>query len=60
MYSVRLDFLCAPNVVDIVRVAAINEDVASLEEWREIRDGFIDYRCRYHQPDCSWFFQLLH
>src|SRR5206468_2974908 len=42
--ALRRKLFRAPNIVDVVRVAAIDQDVAGLDERQEIGDGLVDYR----------------
>jgi len=51
--------LCTPQIVDVIRVAAVNENVPRLEMRGKIGDVIIDNRGRHHQPDCSGFFKSL-
>src|SRR5262245_40345881 len=42
--------LCAAQVVDVIGIAAVNQDVPFIEEWHEFGDSLIHHRCRDHQP----------
>src|SRR2546425_690233 len=52
-------FLCGPQITDVIRVAAVNENAPRLEMRGKIGDVIIDNRGRDHQPDCSGFFKSL-
>ena len=43
--------LGAADVVDVVGVAAVDQDVAALEMGQQIGDGLVDHAGRHHQPD---------
>jgi hypothetical protein len=49
-----LEFLGAPDVVDVVRIASIYNDVALLHLGAEAVQRFIDRRRGHHQPSRSW------
>ena len=53
------EFLCAPNVVDVVGVSAVDEDVACFEMRQQVGDGLVDNRRRNHQPYRPRFLKLL-
>src|SRR5260370_42173467 len=40
----------SPDVVDVIRIAAVNDDVVALEPARQVRDGLLDDRRRHHHP----------
>ncbi len=44
-------FLGAADVVDVVGIAAVDQDVARLEMGQQIGDGLVDHGGRHHQPD---------
>ena len=46
--SLRRQFLCPPDIVDIVRIAAIDDRVAGLEVGQETGDGFVHDGRRDH------------
>ena len=48
--SLRRQRFGAPDVVDVVRIAAVNDDVVALESAREIGDRLLDHRRRHHHP----------
>jgi hypothetical protein len=50
----------AANVVMIVRVAAIDDDVARLQQRLERSQDRIDHGRGYHEPDSARLSQLLH
>ena len=39
-----------PDVVDVIRIAAVNDDVVALESARQVRDGLLDDRRGHHHP----------
>jgi len=47
----RREFFSSPDVVDVIRVATINENIPWLEQLHQVSDGFIDDRRRHHQPE---------
>src|SRR5262245_54460461 len=59
MDSLRSEFLCPPNIVYVIRVSSVDECVSGIETIRELRDSVVDDRCRNHQPDRPWRFQLI-
>jgi hypothetical protein len=54
------ELLCTPEIIDVIRVAPVNEDVPHLKMRRKIGDGVIDNCRRHHQPDRSWSLKFLH
>src|SRR5262249_3153628 len=48
------------DIVEVVGVAAVDEDVAGREMGGELGDGRAHGRGRDHQPDRPWRLQLLH
>ncbi len=52
-------FLRPPDVVDVVGIAAVDEDVARLQKRDEIVDALVDDRGRHHQPDHPGLCQLF-
>jgi hypothetical protein len=58
--ALRRELRRTPDVVDIVRVAAVDEDVAGGQQGHEVVDGRVNGRCRHHQPDGPRHLQLLH
>jgi hypothetical protein len=50
----------ATQVVMVVRVASINDCVASLQQWLQLVEQGVDRCCRHHQPDCAWRLQCIH
>jgi hypothetical protein len=46
--AARLQCVCAPQVIDIVRVAAVDNRIAAVKQRRECVDRGIDGRCRDH------------
>src|SRR5207249_1255315 len=55
--SFGLEFLGAPDIVDIVGIASIHDDVALLHLRLETVDSVIDDGCGHHQPNCAWRLQ---
>ncbi len=53
------ELLSATNVVDVIRVAAVNEDVVGIEMRQEVGDILVHGSCRYHQPYRSGFRELF-
>ena len=58
MDALGCEFLGATNVVNVVRIAAVNQDVASLQIRHDVGDGLVDHCCRHHQPDRARLLQL--
>ena len=58
--ALRRELLGAADVVDVVGIAAVDEDVAGFEMGQEIGDGLVHDRRRHHQPDRPRLGQLLH
>ena len=50
----------AADVVHVIRVAAVDEDVAALEVRHEVGDGLVHGGRRHHQPDRTRLLQLAH
>ena len=48
----------APDVVDVIRIAAIDDDVVALEAARQVRDRLLDHRRRHHHPRDPRQFEL--
>ena len=49
--ALRGQLLRATDVVDVVRIAAVDQDVVPLEQRDQIVDARIHDRCRDHQPE---------
>src|SRR5215469_5327638 len=60
MDSFRRERFRPAYVVNVVRVAAVDENVATLEMRREIGDGRVDDPRRDHQPHRPRFLELAH
>src|SRR5262249_3513421 len=60
MDSLRRDRLRPADVVNVIRVAAVDENVATLEVRREIGDRLVDDPCRDHQPYRPRLIELAH
>src|SRR6267142_3751038 len=54
------ELLGTADVVDVIRVAAIDDDVAGLQLRGEIMQGGIDHASRNHQPDSARLREFLH
>src|SRR6185437_16686693 len=50
--------LGAAEIVDVVGVAAVNQDVAALEPLRKIRHRLFDHCRRYHHPGYARLFEF--
>src|SRR5207302_9502405 len=55
----RGELLCAPEIVYVIRVAAVDENDAGLQVRSKIGDGVVDNSRRYHQPNRSRFLKFL-
>src|SRR6202034_1165411 len=51
-------FIGSPDVVNVVRVAAVDNDVSFLQASSKVVEGLIDGRGRDHQPDSARWLQL--
>jgi len=52
MNSFRGQFLCATNVIDVVRIAAVDDRVARFQWFGKCRDGFFSRRTGWeHDPE---------
>ena len=49
--AVARQLLGSADVVDVVGIAAVDDDVAAFEMRREIGDRLVDHGGRHHQPD---------
>src|SRR5260370_15768190 len=49
-----------PDVVDVVRIAAVDDDVAGVEFCGKILQRGVHHCGRNHEPDCAPPLQLLH
>ena len=58
MDALGLQFLGAANIVDVIRIAAIDDDVAFFHARRELPSVCIHDGGRHHQPDRARRFQL--
>src|SRR4029077_2040709 len=57
--ALRRQLLGAADVVDVIGIAAVDQDVAGVESGGDAGDRLVDDACGHHQPDDSWFLQLL-
>jgi len=55
----RRQLLRAPDVVDLIGIAVVDEDVARLQKFDQIGDAFIDHCGGNHQPQSPGLLQLL-
>ena len=46
----RREVLAAPDVVDVIRIAAVDDRIAGFHQRHELRDHLVDRRRRHHQP----------
>jgi hypothetical protein len=60
MDALLRELLRAPDVVDVIGIAAVDEDVARHEMREKAADRRVHGRCRDHQPDGSRRLQLRH
>jgi len=51
MDALGCEFFGSPDVIHVIRVAAINEYVAWLQQQRELSNGFVHDGRRHHQPE---------
>jgi hypothetical protein len=58
--GLRGEVFRTPDVVDVVGVAAVDDDVASVEFCGKILQRSVDHRGGNHQPDGSRPLELLH
>jgi hypothetical protein len=58
--TARREVLSAADIVDVVRVSAVDERIAFLQQREEFGDGFVDNGGGHHQPNCSRLRQLFH
>ena len=56
----RRKLLGAADIVHVIRVAAVDEDVAALQVRHEVGNGLVHHRGRNHQPDRPRLLQLAH
>src|SRR5580692_1086017 len=52
------EFSAAANVIDVIRIAAIDQNVAGLQVWGKLGNRIVHKPSRYHQPNCPWFGKL--
>src|SRR5688572_3121825 len=58
MNTLHLQFTCTANVVNVIRVTAIDDDVVYANELLEVCERRVDEGRRDHQPDRAWLLQL--
>src|SRR6185312_8375087 len=49
--STRAELARPPNIIDVVRVAPVDENISRLQVRSNTGNRFIDRRCRDHQPN---------
>src|SRR6266702_3005868 len=59
MDSFRGEFFGAADVINVVRVSAVDDDVVLLQLARQIVQRGINHRRRHHQPDRAWLLKFL-
>src|SRR4029453_13850194 len=55
----RRQFFCAADVVHVIKIAPVDQDVSSLDEWEKISNGVVHDGSRNHQPDRPRRVELL-
>src|SRR2546428_2126725 len=60
MDSLRREFLGAPDIVNVIGIAAVDQHVLCLKMGQEIGDSFVHHRRRNHQPDRPRLGELLY
>src|ERR1017187_9294455 len=58
--TLGLQFFGSPDIINIVRVASVNDDVSFLHLAGDVTHGGLYCRCGHHQPDNAWRLQLGH
>ena len=53
------ELLGAADVVDVIGIAAVDEDVARFEKRQQIGDRLVDHGGRNHQPDGARLFEFF-
>src|SRR3984957_10523688 len=56
--SLRGELSTAANVIDVIRIAAIDQNVAGLQEWGQLGNRSVHIPGRDHQPNCTWLGKL--
>src|SRR5262245_26134684 len=56
--ALRREFLGAPQIVNVIGIATVDEDIVALKMGQEIRDRVVHDRCGNHQPDHPWLREL--
>ena len=54
----RAEFFRVPDIVDVVRVAAVDDAVAAIEQRDEVLDAGVGHAGRNHQPDRTRLVEL--
>jgi hypothetical protein len=58
----RRQLVGAPDVVDVIGIAAVDQDVVGLESRQQIRNRVVDRRGRDHEPNrprlCQFLYQV--
>ncbi len=52
------ELLTAADVIDVIRIAAVDQNVAGLQVGRDLGNGFVHHRGGNHQPDGARFGEL--
>ena len=58
--SLRREFLGAPDIVNVIGIAAVDQNVLCLKMGQKIRDSFVHDRRGNHQPDRTRLRELSH
>ena len=58
--SLRRKFLRAPDVVHVAGIAAVNQDVAGLQQRQQVGDELVHDCGGHHQPNCPRLLEFLH
>ena len=56
----RCELLGARDVVNVIRIPAVDENVPWFHVGKQLSDGLINDCCRNHQPRCPRFLELFH
>ena len=58
--SLRRELLSTPDVINVIGIAAVDQNVAGFEIGRNAGNGFVHDRCGNHQPDGARFGELAY
>ena len=53
------ELLGAADVIDVIRIAAVNQDVATLEMRQKISNCVVYRANRHHEPNGTWLCELF-